>query len=228
MRRIFLLFMLLALDGGVSAQVDSERGEGDWRLQTFQYNPEAVYQLDVESGYHIAVVFAAGEEIQSVAIGDDTSWQATPSGRGDMLFVRAGNGAPSTNMTVVTDNRTYIFGLSAGYGGAPWMVRFNYPAAIADNVEAIDLPPLEEGRYRIRGSRHLRPIAIGDDGRKTTIRWSVGYPLPAVFAEDGSGREAVVDGHVRDGAFVIDRVYSELIFRHGRRRATARRIVIEQ
>ncbi|RED12670.1 TrbG/VirB9 family P-type conjugative transfer protein [Parasphingopyxis lamellibrachiae] len=228
MKGRIVLIALLLLATPSAAQIDSQRGTGDWRLQTFSYEPEAVYTLDVEAGHHVAVAFAAGEQIQSIALGDDGAWEATPSGRGDMMFVKAGTSAPSTNMTVVTDIRTYVFGLSTGYGGAPWMVRFVYPATVSDTQDQADLPPLEQGRYRIRGSRHLRPIEIADDGRRTTIRWAAAQPMPAVFAEDGSGREAVVDGQVRDGLFVIDRVYSELIFRHGRRRVTARRFVSEQ
>lgn len=206
------------------AQIDSQRSAGDWRLQTFQYEPDVVYRLDVEIGHHIAVTFAAGEQIQSIALGDDTAWRAVPSGRGDMLFVNAGASAPSTNMTVVTDIRTYVFSLSTGYGGAPWMVRFIYPSTAHEDHEQALMSILPPGRYRMRGSRDLRPVEIADDGRRTVIRWAEEQAIPAVFAEDSSGREGMVDGQMRDGAFVIDHVYSELIFRMGRRRATARRL----
>lgn len=225
MRGPIAAIMLLLFAAQSAAQIDSQRGAGDWRLQTFEYEPDVIYRLDVEAGHHIAVTFAAGEQIQSIALGDDASWQVTPSGRGDMMFVKAGNSAPSTNMTVVTDIRTYIFGLSTGYGGAPWMVRFVYPSTAAEDQEQTNLPPLPPGRYRLRGNRDLRPVEIADDGRRTVIRWAPEQSMPAVFAEDSSGREAMVDGQVRDGLFVIDRVYSELIFRMGRRQAIARRLV---
>ena len=228
MRAWILPFVIAIAASPAVAQIDSEPGNADWRHQTFTYQPDAIYRLDVEAGHHITVAFAAGEMIQSIALGDDRSWQATPSGRGDMMFVRAAPSAPSTNMTVVTDIRTYVFGLSTGFGGAPWMVRFVYTDQQGNGSEQAELPPLDHRRYRVRGSRHLRPEEISDDGRRTMIRWAASQPLPAVFAEDGSGRESVVDGQIRDGVLVIDRVYAELIFRHGRRRAIARRLEADQ
>lgn len=203
------------------AQTFEDPALSDWRLRTINFVPDTIYELDVGPGYQTTVVFAAGEQIQSIALGDDSSWEVTPNGRGDMIFVKAGGGAQPTNMTVVTDTRTYLFGLSAGFAGSPWMVRFSYPAPFAASEMEPEEQGTEIGHYRLRGSHHLRPIEMGDDGLRTYIRWAADQAMPAVFAEDASGREAVVEGQVRDGMFVIDRVYAELTFRHGRRRARA-------
>jgi type IV secretion system protein VirB9 len=46
-----------------------------------------------------------------------------------------------------------------------------------------------------------------------------------VFAIGPTGDEQVVDGYMRDGLFVIDRVHEELVFRIDKAMATARRSV---
>lgn len=224
--RVWIALAMLAFGANsVGAQVFEDQGLADWRLQTLTYVPDTIYELNVGAGFHVTLVFAAGEQVQSIALGDNSAWEVTPSGRGDMVFVTAGNGAQPTNMTVITDTRTYIFGLATGFGSAPWMVRFDYPAPMSAAAEIEpDEPAAELGYYRLGGSRDLQPIEMGDDGRRTYIRWASDQALPAVFAEDASGEEAIVDGQVREGMFVIDRVYSELVFRHGRRRARARRV----
>ena len=55
------------------------------------------------------------------------------------------------------------------------------------------------------------------------IEYAPGQSLPAVFAIGPTGDEEVVDGYMRDGLFVIDRVHEELVFRIDKAKATARR-----
>lgn len=229
MRALLVIALCISL-GAVpaSAQYYGQTGMSDPRFRTFAYVPDGIYQLDVQAGFHVSIVFAAGEQIQTVAMGNDAGWQVQPSGRGDMLFITAGNAAQPTNMTVITDIRTYIFDIAMGQAGAPWMVEFEYPPLEMAADEPFDAAEYALGRYRLRGDEEVHPVEIGDNGHKTVIRWREGLPLPAVFADDGTGEEMVVDSQMRDGRVFIDRVYSELIFRLGDHRATARRVVLDQ
>lgn len=76
--------------------------------------------------------------------------------------------------------------------------------------------------YRITGDRDLRPQSISDDGVRMYIEWHEQQDLPAVFAVTRSG-EAIVEGYMRSGVFVIDRVYHDLVFRIDKRWAKARK-----
>ena len=77
--------------------------------------------------------------------------------------------------------------------------------------------------YRLRGDREVQPQDITDDGIRTRIIFAPEQSLPAIFAIGPTGDEQVVDGYMRDGIFVIDRVWEELVFRIDKEKATARR-----
>jgi type IV secretion system protein VirB9 len=66
-------------------------------------------------------------------------------------------------------------------------------------------------------------VAISDDGLRTYIEWRAQQAIPAVFAIDERGDHRLVDGHVRDGLYVIDAVHRTLVFRLDRQTARASR-----
>ncbi|CAN5248310.1 P-type conjugative transfer protein VirB9 [soil metagenome] len=220
-----LLFaFLLAMPA--AAQVRPEPGPGDPRIQSVLYDPNQVVQLQAATGYQVTVEFAPDERIENVAVGDSGAWQITPNKRGDHLFVKAVGQGVTTNMTVVTDARTYVFELTPLFGPLPNMaytVRFRYatPAAVAVVANDAALTP---GRYKLNGDKALRPSAIDDDGVHTYLAWGPDQTLPAIFAIDSEGRESLVNGMVRDDRFVIDGVANRLVFRIDRRTAGATRV----
>ena len=79
--------------------------------------------------------------------------------------------------------------------------------------------------YRMSGEKSLRPVRIGDDGTHMYLEWSEERALPAVFALNAIGEEEMVDGYMRAGIFTIDRVHQALVFRIGKKRAIAKRLV---
>ena len=205
-----------------AAQVRPQPGAGDPRSQTVEYRAEQVVQLQGVPGYQLGVEFAPDERIESVAVGDCAAWQGTPNRRGDRLFVKAVQSGVSTNMTVVTDARIYLFDLTPLYGASADMayaVRFTYPQPAAP---AAELPGAAiEARYALSGDRALRPSAMSDDGARTYIEWPADATLPAVYALDARGRATLVNGMIRDGVFVIDAVAERLVFRIDSRTARA-------
>jgi type IV secretion system protein VirB9 len=223
--RLALLFgFLLAMPA--AAQVRPEPGPGDPRIQSVLYDPNQVVQLQAATGYQVTVEFAPDERIENVAVGDSGAWQITPNKRGDHLFIKAVGQGVTTNMTVVTDARTYVFELTPLFGPLPNMaytVRFRYATPAAVTVVANDAA-LTPGRYKLNGDKALRPSAIDDDGVHTYLAWAPDQTLPAIFAIDPEGRESLVNGMVRDGRFVIDGVANRLVFRIDRRTAGATRV----
>jgi type IV secretion system protein VirB9 len=216
--RPFLLWAALAAPplAAQEAQPPPPAAAADPRIQSIAYHPDRVVLLQGAPGYQITVEFGSDEQIENVAVGDSAAWQVTPNRRGDYLFVKAVQGGVATNMTVVTTARTYFFELAPMYGPTPDMaynVRFTYPGGQPDSVA--DEAPTSElaGRYKLSGTRSLRPSKIADDGRHTYIEWPRDRTLPAVYAIDSEGRESLVNGAMRDDLFVIDAIASKLIFR---------------
>lgn len=227
MRYLLAPVVLLAAVPAAAQMAPLPPPPGDPRFQTVEYQPDRVVQLQAAPGFQLTVELAPDEKVESVAVGDSAAWQVTPNRRGDHLFIKPIQNGVATNMTVVTDTRTYLFDLvplDRPQPGMAYILRFHYLAAAevaADPPAAADA----ESWYRVSGTRALRPSAIGDDGRRTYIEWPADATLPAVYTIDSQGKEALVNGMMRDGVFVIDSVEPRLVFRIDRQTARAVRKV---
>ncbi|WP_343519944.1 TrbG/VirB9 family P-type conjugative transfer protein [Sphingomonas sp.] len=220
-------YLALTIAAPALGQYRPQPSEGDPRLQIVEYRNNQVVTLEVAPGYQLSLEFAADERIESVGLGDSAAWMVTPTKRGDHLFIKPVQGGVSTNMTVVTDIRTYAFDLHPLPGPSPTMaytVRFAYPAAPEARTEATATASPLETRYRVSGDRKLRPSGISDDGVRTYIEWPANAAMPAVYAINDQGRETLANGVVQDGLYVIDGVARELVFRIDKQRAKAVRI----
>jgi type IV secretion system protein VirB9 len=208
--------LALALLFAATAADAQDASAADPRIQTMPYDAGRVVPLRVAPRHQLTLMFAAGERIENVAIGDADAWQITANNRADALFIKAlGSTGSSTNMTVITDTRTYSFELTLATApgfDTPYVMRFTYPDASLAN-EAGDVPPPTTGRYRLSGARSARPSVIEDDGVRTYVQWAAQQPVPAIFAVDERGAETLLQGQMRDGRFVLDSTHSTLIFR---------------
>jgi type IV secretion system protein VirB9 len=222
-----LTLMALALLAATASEADAQTRPTpigrDPRIQAVDYAADQVVELQGVPGYQLTVEFAPDEQIHTVAVGDSGAWQVTSNASGNHLFVKPLQGGVSTNMTVVSNVRSYVFDLVASsYASAetPYTVRFRYPAAApAPGDEPAQIAVA--GRYRISGSRSLRPSRISDDGQRTQVQWPEDRDLPAVFAIDARGRETLVNGMMHGDTLVIDGVFQRLVFRIDRAVARA-------
>ena len=225
--RIAWLAMLM-VTAPLAAETRPEPSAGDPRLQTILYDPDQVVELQVASGYQLTVEFGPDERIENLAVGDSSAWSVTPNKRGDHLFVKMGASAYPTNLTVVTDARTYAFTLSPSGGGTDqaYIVRFRYP--VPPSSAASTTIALGEARYKLAGAKALRPLSIADDGTHVFVTFAPDQTLPAVFSVDGEGRERLLNGAMRDGRYVIDSVPARLLFRLDALTATAVRVAVRK
>jgi type IV secretion system protein VirB9 len=100
----------------------------DNRLQTLVYDEAAVVQIDGKVKVQTTIKFAPDEVIENVAIGDSAAWQVQPNKAQTILFIKPLEPSARTNMTVVTDKRTYLFDLVASPRNAPlYVLQFRYP-----------------------------------------------------------------------------------------------------
>jgi type IV secretion system protein VirB9 len=76
-------------------------------------------------------------------------------------------------------------------------------------------PEVRNAAYSFQGSRALLPVRIFDDGRDTYFAFPGDEDLPAIFAVEPDGAEAVINLRLRDGLFVADRVAQGFVLRRG-------------
>jgi type IV secretion system protein VirB9 len=220
---------IVALAAGLIARpsraaVSPKPGPRDPHIQTLDYDPDEVFLLRVALGYSLTLEFASDERIENVALGNSGVWQVMVNRRADHLFIKPMQGASDTNLSVVTDARSYNFELAPLAGPEPDMpfsVRFTYPVSIGDTPPT---PARSRGRYRFDGSRLIRPLSMDDDGVATFISWRADAPIPAIFVINAEGKEALINGAVRDGRYVVDQVGERFVFRLGNQTAQAIRI----
>jgi type IV secretion system protein VirB9 len=227
--RLALLALALCAATPAAAQVRPVAGAGDPRIQTVDYDAAQVVQIQAAPGYQVTLQFGADEVIENVAVGDSTAWQVSANRNGGHLYVKPLQPVP-TNMTVVTNVRIYAFDLVPLPAPAPDMaytVRFNYPAA-SGPLQSAEAQLIVEGRYRLSGEQSLRPSRISDDGQHTYIEFPREAAIPAIYAVDERGNEALVNGMMRDDLYVIDAVVPRLIFRIDQHVARATRLQIQQ
>lgn len=217
---------------------------GDARLVSHRYNDQEVVRIQGKLGVQASVAFADDEHIENVAIGDSASWQVTPNKRANLLFVKPLAPRARTNMTVVTDRRTYFFDLVAAPGASPlYVLRFTYPdepkpvvqlagAMTAEEALAAAAPPVEAPidpatlnfAWRTKGKEYLLPSRIYDDGNATYLTWPAKASLPAMQIKNEKGVEGPVNYAVRGDVIVIDGVPDVIVLRSGKDDAELRNV----
>jgi type IV secretion system protein VirB9 len=196
------------------------------------YRVDAVYRLRGYVGYQIDITFSTGERFLGLGVGDSRGIAFAADA--NHLFLKPRAARVATNLTVLTNRRTYLFDYEADPappdpGGADviYALRFEYPAIPVRagsrkrrQVET-DLVVAQGARarnfdYWYCGSSSLRPVAAWDDGVQTTLVFGAHTELPAVFALNEDGSESLVNFDVRAGRVVIQRVAHRLIVRRGK------------
>lgn len=198
-------------------------GVSDPRLQSVEYRPDQVTNIHGTVGYQIVIELAPDEAVRSIALGDSSAWQVSADKAGNRLFLKPTAAGAATNMTVITDVRTYAFDLTVSEQGAtsPYTVRFRYPDRADSHASQTGTVV---GYYRLHGHRTLWPSAISDDGVRTFIGWPPDGPLPATYVRDSDGHETLANGYMRGAFYVLDSVDAHLVFRLDKRSARADRV----
>jgi type IV secretion system protein VirB9 len=222
MKSATALAFALCLSAGSASAVLPHPGAGDPRIHEVMYDPSQVVELYGVLGYQLSLEFDPQERIENVAIGDSLGWQVTPNRKANLLFIKPMANRPSTNMSVVTNLRRYNFELRVRpkpLGRAtPFSVRFLYPEPILARVEPPPAPPPPVDRnhaYSYQGSTKTLPDRLFDDGEATYFVFRAQEDLPAIFAVDPGGGEAVVNSHMKDGYVVVDRLAPAFVLRSG-------------
>ncbi len=218
----------------------------DSRLVEKFYDAGEIYTVQGRTGVQTTIRFGADEAIENVAIGDSAKWQVTPNKRANLLFVKPLADRAVTNMTVVTNARTYLFDLVASPSTKPvYVLSFTYPeepeevqlaeseaagngldgptatelAAATDPYAVLD-PNEINFSWAAQGERALLPERIYDDGTATFLYWPSGVAMPVILVKDPEGTEGPVNFAVRGDTIVLDMVPHEIVLRSGEDVAT--------
>lgn len=144
MKRLWLavFFLLPALSW---AEMIPPKGLHDPRVRVVDYNALNVFKLITFYGVSTNVEFDKSETIKDVAIGDEQAWKIVP--RKDHLFIKPIAEDANTNVTVVTDKRSYQFILTVNNRDQKdkkawadpnliYALKFRYPADEAAKLAA--------------------------------------------------------------------------------------------
>ncbi len=213
--------------------------QGDPRLVEREYDASDIVVVEGRANVQATIRFAADELIQNVAIGDSQKWQVTPSRSANLLFVKPLAERAATNMTVVTDQRVYLFDLvaSPAHREPLYVLSFTYPEVLLAEAEEAEAAPAESANatemaaatddfavldperlnfaWSTEGSSALLPQEIFDNGEAVFLSWPKGETMPAILITDEDGTEGPVNYAVRGDVIVIDRVPREIILRSG-------------
>jgi type IV secretion system protein VirB9 len=101
----------------------------DGRIKVLPYDETDVYTITTKPGYQTNVVFSRTEEIETISVGDRSFWQIIPAG--NRMFIRPMDEDVTTNMTVITNLRSYQFDLTSipadSKEGNIYVAKFVYP-----------------------------------------------------------------------------------------------------
>lgn len=203
----------------------------DHRVRVIMYQPDEVFKFTGHYRYQSAIEFAPGETIRTISMGDSTAWMLNPSGH--RLFLKPLEQDATTNMTLITDQRTYLFELHAtetddiNDKDMTFIMRFVYPESsegqtVSHYLDSVPNPNFDNNperynfNYTIAGSEEISPIRIFDDGEFTFFQFrDKNAEVPAFFVVDNQGNEAIINYRTRGDYIVIERVSGRFTLRHG-------------
>ena len=211
----------------------------DGRIRTEAYSPNQIVRVVGKAGIQSTIEFADDERIENVAVGDSAAWQITPNHRASLLFIKPLTAHSRTNMTVVTDRRTYMFDLVAGDKATTplYALKFSYPfdksAAVNKLVEqAAATPPAPlpaasavmtadklHFDWNKKGTDKLLPSRVFDDGAALYMAWSHDTPLPAILTMSEDRKEGPLNYRMSGDYIVISPIPQNVVLRYGKKTA---------
>ncbi len=201
----------------------------DPRIKVVSYAPNEVIKYTGFYRVQTSWEFAPDETIQTISMGDSVAWMINP--QGNRLFIKPIEQDATTNMTLITDKRIYLFELHGAEAksiddkAVTWILRFIYPeeeknftVSNLDQVPDLDSEDLSKYnfRYTVSGSEDVTPLRIFDDGEFTYFEFrDKNGEIPAFYQVDSQNNEALINYRARGPYIVVERVAARFTLRHG-------------
>lgn len=208
----------------------------DVRIRTLPYDPHQIVRVSGHTGIQSTIEFAPDERIENIAVGDSAAWQVTPNRRASLIFLKPLVATSRSNMTVVTDRRTYMFDLVTSRRGAPplYALRFSYPEGEIRPVAQLSQPaapvaviapaPVRPEQFNFawssKGAAALLPKRAFDDGTSLYLAWNRDVPLPAIMTVSDDRKEATLNYRVDGEYIVVSPIPSNIMLRYANKQAS--------
>lgn len=217
----------------------------DPRIKTVEYDPLQVVRIVGAFRTATQIILGEGEVIEHVALGDASGWDVVAETNSLFAKPKAPRAPTNLIVTtkVAGQTRNYTFELvtRAGPTGRDtpdtfFVVRFHYrdqeraqltgalvaqAAALEQTITQwkLDRGVVEGPRnlaYLLQGSTAIAPSEVSDNGRFTVMRFPGAQALPAVYAVNPDGGEALVPFDIRSEFMIVHQVAPLLRLRRGR------------
>ena len=182
----------------------------DARIQHVLYNPNEVYEIKATYGFQTTIEFSDQETIQVASIGDSIAWQVIPVQH--RLFLKPVEQNPKTNLTVITNKRSYYFNLSStapvSSSEMVYLVRFEYPSNMPGNPDVFKAhsPAEYNFSYELKKGKKSGLIRAFDNGEFTYLQFKENKDLPAIFSLNDKNEEALVNYRIEGRYVVIEKI----------------------
>ncbi|MEI9402052.1 TrbG/VirB9 family P-type conjugative transfer protein [Mesorhizobium argentiipisi] len=196
----------------------------DARIKRYVYDEHNVYKLGLYLKSVTAIQFGAGENVESVLIGDSASWQVIKLKMGNVVSLKPIIDQALTNMTIYTDQHVYTFelrsvgeikaGMKAGAAQA-FRVVFTYPDQSKPSDKSLARGGPIDRQYMVSGHAQFRPLAVTDNTLQTTFALPKGAPRPAIFRVGHDSEEKLVNSRTDGGRIIVDGTSDYWVMRIG-------------
>ncbi len=240
--KIFIIFLLLGAEGALAIQYP-QSDPADPRIRFFVYRPKEVYIFTGHYRYQSAINFEKNESITNILMGDSTGWSIVPAV--NKIFLKPVDRDATTNMTIITNKRTYLFELYAEEAEGirdeeiSLAIDFRYvdtsdgaiiggtsvDAGIVNfgDTAQEEIGFLEQNQrnklnynYTLSGHKFNAPSKIFDDGTFTYMQFADrNAEIPAIYDIGYDGVETIVNYRVEGDYIVVERVASQYTLRNG-------------
>ncbi|PSU67905.1 P-type conjugative transfer protein VirB9 [Photobacterium phosphoreum] len=228
----------------------------DSNIQFTRFNNDNVVALTAYEGMITHLILAPDEVVIAKPVGFEDGWSVET--QANHVFIKPiavkgtttnAEGNPietvvqpnakqwQTNLTLVTNKRSYAFLLTLGTGQKgrvqnTFRLTFDYSAptppkavttAISKQKALVDAKKVaispKNWQYAMQvgdNSANIAPIKAMDDGRFTYLTFAPNSEIPAIFISDEAGKESLVNTHISPDALntvVIQRVAQQWVLR---------------
>jgi type IV secretion system protein VirB9 len=220
---VFLFLIGVAL--GIDAESVPSPGLLDARIRVAPYSADQVYVLKGFVGYQTDLEFETGETFVGLGAGDIDGISFVA--QDNHLFLKPKAAKVGTNLTIVTNRRTYQVDYSAASRHpdaseeVTYALRFTYPASDRQGSDqgarALDADTTRPQNidYWFCGAPSIMPVAASDDGVHTRLRFAAKAEQPAIFILNEDGSESLLNFSMDEGDVIVHRVARRLILRRG-------------